>query len=390
MGVRNVIKLINGLPVDINNIDIFEKAAEEFVIDRGIDNIIPEKKIELRQEDTDIMNICIEKYKCFRESIPFPLYGLNNDIYYVASGIYIKKMSGIPNKLWIDNGLHIIISEENNIVLSFVNNYWGLVNNAEIKEFNIELDEYTDNVGFKDIVWCLAKLLKGDSTADYYKQFMPRFIDACKNQPMIIKWELSNILTFGKVVDKMYMPIDKIIDIDKNLEYSLDIYTAGKRQTKQKVMSWDFTVEGSESTEYFKSIKVYGYELYAKNLDTSNVKPGDDKKQKKELYGINSLFCTLCNIKNAKEASDFESFYGIIKDNNLVYVINSRLFVAVANTYVEPSEIARGVELYSYDDRFIYFSKSQVITNGIKKEIIYSYNFKDKKVRLCKIQFVKI
>ena len=32
---------------------------------------------------------------------------------------------------------------------------------------------------------------------------MPEFTVACNNQPMILKWELENMLTFGSIPNKM-------------------------------------------------------------------------------------------------------------------------------------------------------------------------------------------
>lgn len=59
---------------------------------------------------------------------------------------------------------------------------------------------------------------------------MPSFVQACKNQPMVLKWELSNMLKFGYVPKKQVFLNNSLIDRQKNLIYSIDIYVAGMRK----------------------------------------------------------------------------------------------------------------------------------------------------------------
>lgn len=379
-------KLVNGKIVDIKNIEIFEKAAEGMAINRTISNVIPNESLDI---DFDIVERYIDAYKTFYTSLPFPLYGIDTDIKYCCAGIYIKKMVETDAIFWTNNGLYINIDKERLLALGFVNNSWGIVAVDSIKDDNINPQMYGSELGFEEFIWVLACLFKGTNTAAYYREFMPKFVDACNNQAVVLKWELSNILSFGNIPNRMGIPENKIINIDKNSEYMLDIYVAGTRETKESQHVWNLS-SGDDYT-IPKTTKVYGYDLYEKPIisDDAQIKPGQDKIKQTELFGINSLFCTLCSIREIGNEEDFASFRGIVSDNNFVFVIRNRVFVAKARNYVEAKEVARGVDVYSYKAGIVYFVKSKFVAPGIKKEVIYSYSLADGSLRLCKIQFVR-
>ena len=384
-------KLVNGKIVDIQNIELFEKAAEGMAIGRTLSNVIPNESLDL---NFDIVEKYIEAYKEFYTSLPFPLYGVDTDLKYCTAGLYIKKKVDISTKMWTSDGLYISIDPDRLLALGFINNSWGIVKVDSIKEDNLDIQSYRGELGFDDFVWILATLFTGASAAAYYKVFMQKFVAACSNQALVLKWELSNILTFGNVPSKIYIPTDRIVNLDKNLYYILDIFVAGTRETKQKQHVWNLTGSGSDSDMVLKPklIKVYGYDLYEKPItfDESNLKPGQDKIKPVEMFGINSLFCTLCSIKEVGSEEDFASFQGIVSDNNFVFSVRNRIFVAHARNYVEAKEVARGVEIYSYKAGIVYFVKPKIVAPGIRKEVIYSYSLVDGNLRLCKIQFVRV
>lgn len=381
---------MNGKIVDIKNIEIFEKAAEGMAINRVITNTIPNDKLEL---DFSKIEKLIDLYKSFYRSLPFPLYGIDDDLKYCAAGLFIKKESQDTTlRMWVDSGLYISVDDEKGLVLGFINNSWGILAADTIKEDNLNIQSYYEAVGFEEYVWILANLFKGESTAAYYRTFMPKFVEACNNQALVLKWELSNILLFSPVPDKTRLYTNEIIDLDNNKKYTMDIFIAGTRPTKESQHVWSLTDdEPMQPAIRPKFIKVYGYDLYEKPIVTEDaaIKPGEDKLKPVELFGVNSLFCTLCNIKNTAELAEFDSYKGFIADNNLVFEVDSRIFVAKSNKYIEPKEVARGVEIYAYKQNIVYFLKSRQLGYGVKKETIYSYSLSDGNLRLCRIQFGK-
>lgn len=378
---------MNGKTVEIENIEVFEKAAESMALNRTANSTVT----DTTGLNFEIISEYISLYNSFYKSLPFPLYALDNNIKYAAIGCYIKKKSKNSPKVWVNNGLHICIDEENGVALNFINSTWGIIKVDSIKEDNTDLQLYQEECGFGDLVWALAKILKRQSTSSYYKEFMPEFIQACNNQPMVLKWELSNILDFGRIPDKHNFQLNKIIDLDNDNEYILDIYIAGLRESKEKQHVWSlFDDSEIEPVMKPKYVKQYAFDIYEKisTKDEDKIKPNGDKIKKCELFGATSIFNSLCVIRNISERNAFEDYTGFICDGNLVYSINNRIFIAKAYKFVEPKEVARGVELYSYDRGIVYFLKTKNLGKGIRKETIYSYSLRDGNLRLCKIQFM--
>ena len=380
--------MVNGKIVDIKNIDIFEKAAEGVAIGRTLSNIIHSENLNI---DFPEVENYIEIYKKFHNSLPFPLYGVDSDIKYCSAGLYIKKELGTKARMWLNNGLFIILDEEQKLALGFVNNSWGLVRPDEIKDDNLNIQNFKGEVGFEDFVWVTASLFKGETTAKYYDTFMPKFVEACGNQPVVMKWELGNILQFGNVPDRIELVPNKVIDLNNKSEYTMDIFTAGTRPTRDKQQVWSFGESDVQSSMRQKHVRVYGYDLYSKiaSSEDFNIKVGEDKLKPAELFGINSLFCALCSAKTTSESSVFPDYIGFIADGNFIFSIENRLFISKSDIYTEAKEVARGVDIYSYKRGVVYIVKSKAVATGIKKEVIYSYSLLDGNLRLCKIQFVR-
>ena len=380
-------KKVNGKTVEIGNIEVFEKATEGMVINRTTASTITDT-VDL---DLNLIDDYVDSYNSFYKSLPFPLYAIDSDVKYAVIGNYIKKTVKEHHKMWVNNGLYICIDEDKGIALNFVNSTWGIIGVDSIKEDNLDLESYKEECGFVDLVWALTKILKKQSTSTYYAEFMPDFIKACNNQPMVLKWELSNILDFGRIPDRYNFQPNKIIDLETTNEYMLDIFVAGLKESKEKQHVWSLFGDSElEPVMKPKYVKQYGFDVYEKlsTADENKIKPNADKIKKCEMFGALSLFNSLCAIKNVSEQNTFEEYTGFISDGNLAYMINNRVFVAKAYKYVEPKEVARGVELYAYDRGIVYLLKTKNLGKGIKKETIYGYSLKDGTLRLCKIQYV--
>ena len=223
-------KKVNGKTVEIGNIEVFEKATEGMVINRTTASTITDT-VDL---DLNLIDDYVDSYNSFYKSLPFPLYAIDSDVKYAVIGNYIKKTVKEHHKMWVNNGLYICIDEDKGIALNFVNSTWGIIGVDSIKEDNLDLESYKEECGFVDLVWALTKILKKQSTSTYYAEFMPDFIKACNNQPMVLKWELSNILDFGRIPDRYNFQPNKIIDLETTNEYMLDIFVAGLKESKEK------------------------------------------------------------------------------------------------------------------------------------------------------------
>lgn len=379
-------KKVNGKIVDIKNINVFEQAAEGLAINRSTSSTTA----DTIQADLYDIKEYVLLYNAIYQSLPYPLYALDNNIKYATLATFIKRKTTKSPKMWINGGLFICIDEENNIAVNFVNRTWAVVRVPKQLEDNTNMQLYKDDCGFADLMWALSRVLKKETTSAYYSSFMKEFVDACNGQPMVLKWELGNILDFGRIPSRQIFEANKIVDLESHKAYILDIFVAGTKETKDKQYSFSLLSEDEPELKP-KVVKQYGFDVYEKkNSENGQVKPNDDKIKKCELYGMTSVFNTLCFIKSMTEQQSFDEYRGFIIDNILVYVVRGRLYVAKASNFVEPKEIARGIELYAFDDGLIYFVKPQTIAKGIRKETIYSYSLKDNNLRLCKIQFMSV
>lgn len=395
-GDNNMKKKVNGKVIEIDNIQLFEKAAEGAVLERLAASLITDKLTV----ESCVINDCIERYEAFYRVLPFPLYALETNCKYAAMGTFIRSTleAGLP--MWVNDALYIGLNIDENdeikLALKIISNTWGVVSVPNYEPDNVDIDRFKYEIGYKEYKWVIDRVLNRESASDFYRVFMPEFLEACNNSPMILKWELGNILTFGSVPDdRVLLKENKIIDLETHSEFSMDIYLAGTRKIPEQ--EYTFVLGKSDATLRQKTVRVYNYDVYEKPGENSLAmeQANNNRIQKNSLPGFLNLFKTISGIKISDESQGRDSgvlempeFIGIIADRNLIYQIDNRIFICKAYRVDEVREIARGAEIYGYDRGMLYLVKSTRLDRGIKKEAIYSYSVKDAKVRLCKIQFV--
>lgn len=377
-------KLVNGHLVNIDNIELFELAAEGLALQNTAVSATSDG-IEANI-NSPLVRKYIKQYDIFFKSMPYPLYAIEADIKYATLGNFIKALSKEKIDMWVDKGLHIKLDDTTGMTLRIINNTWSIIYNKENRSDNTNMSLFEKSVGYKEYTWLLKKIINKETTANFYTEFMPDFVKACNGQLMVLKWELENILTFGTIPNKIEFKQDKIINIQSDEEYTLDIYSTGYVKTDEKVQCWNLT-GGTPSMNgvKYKQMKTYGFDVYSKPMSDGNKASG--KLEKCKIVGLHNLFMELCGLKSANEMNTFPTFEGIISDTNLVFTIEKRLFIAKSNRLVEPKDIAHGVELYSVEKNRVYFIKSKKINERISKDTLYSYSIQDGTVRICKTLF---
>lgn len=377
-------KLVNGKVINIDNIELFELAAEGLALQNTAVSITADG-IE-GNINSPLVRRYIKQYDIFFKSMPYPLYAIEADIKYATLGNFIKAFSKEKIDMWVDKGLHIKLDKETGMTLRIVNNTWSIIYNKEDRSDNTSMGLFEQSIGYREYSWLLDKIINKETTANFYMEFMPEFVKACNGQPMILKWELENMLTFGAVPNRAEFRQNKIINIQNDEEYTLDIYSTGYVQTDEKIQCWNLTGNTpSVNGVKYKQMKTYGFDAYSKPMSDGNKTSG--KLEKCKIIGLHNLFMELCGLKSAREMNTFPNFEGIISDNNLVFTIEKRLFIAKSNRLVEPKDIAHGVELYAVEKNKVYFIKSKKVNERISKDTLYSYSIHDGTVRICKTLF---
>lgn len=376
-------KLVNGKVVNIENIQLFKLAAEGLALQNtAISSTGDGVEANI---NSPLVRKYIKLYDIFFKSMPYPLYAIEDDIKYATLGCFVKTFINESNNIWVDRGLHIKLDQTTGMTLRIVNNTWSIVYIKENKEDNTSLELFKDKIGYAEYSWILKKIINKETTANFYEEFMPDFVKACNQQPMVLKWELENILTFGMIPNRVEFKQNKILNIQDDEEYTLDIYCTGFADTGEKMQSWSLTESAGLMSTKKKQIKTYGYDAYSKPIYGNSRTEG--KLSKCKLTGLQNLFMQLCGLKGALEMNTFPDFEGMVSDTNLVFTIDKRLYLTKSNRLMEPKDIAHGAELYNVEKNKIYFIKSKKINERISEDSLYSYNIPDGVVRLCKIGF---
>ena len=102
---------------------------------------------------------------------------------------------------------------------------------------------------------------------------------------------------------------------------------------------------------------------------------------------MKNIFKDICNYKNAYKHSSSVKYKGIIINKVTVYMVCNRLYVSRVDKPCKRDEIAYNVELYSYDTESVFFIKKEKVTDVIIKSVMYKYDIRDNKIRLCGISF---
>lgn len=379
-------KKVNGQVVDVN-ISIFEKAFEGLAMGRIAINTLDDRLYY----NSELANRCIDTYNTIYRALPFPLYAIETDIRYVTMAIYIQdKIDDIVLDMWVDEGLYIMI--ESNKALKFIGNTWAIMQ-TEKKEQSINLDDYRDEIAYEDFEWSLEQLMEGKGLNGYYKQFMPGFVRACKGNAMVMKWELSRILEFGSVPDKIAFIDNRIISMNVHAEYFLDIFSAGKRGTGKKMavirVYPDLRTEIKNERQFERVFDFHAYEKRRIEEVDDLLDDGIEKLKKSNLEGFAALFERLVGTGGTRDNIDCVRYTGAIKGDNLIFELGGSVFICKADKYKTATEIARDAKLYSIDNDFVYIRKKSVCESGIVKSVIYSYNIYDGSTRMCRISFEK-
>ena len=376
-------KLVNGKVINIDNIDLFELAAEGLALQNtaisstndGIEANI----------NSPLLRKYIKQYDIFFKAMPYPLYAIEADIKYATLGNFIKSLSKEYIVMWIDNGLNIKLDKNTGMTVRIINNTWSIIYCKEDRTDNTSMELYQNSVGYTEYSWLLRKIINKETTANFYTEFMPEFVKACNGQPMVIKWELENILTFGIIPNRIEFLPNKIISLEADEEYTLDIFCTGMVDTGESLTTFNLCGDSISGGTRSKSIKTYGFDAYAKPLSDGTKTSG--KLEKCKVIGLHNLFLQLCAVKTSNELNKFPYFEGIISDDAIVFVIDKRLYLAKSNRLMEPKDIAHGVELYAVEKGKIYFIKSKKINDKISKDSLYSYTISNGALRLCKTVF---
>ena len=365
-------KAVNGRVVRIDNIELFKRAKEGLLNKSSVGT-----SINIKISSTDIINKInkfIEQYKVIYNSMPYPLYAVEEDIKYAVIAKFIKLCSKESIHTWVDKGLFILLDKTSKLTLNISKDTWRFVEIKVIPRDNTDIGNFKNSIGYSEYKWVLDKIISGENTGDYYSEHMAEFIKACDNDKDIIKKELNDILNFRSIPKKLKLKDNRIININNKSEYFLDIYQNELKETGENKYSISFIRSEANIELEPTYVMTYKCDVYEKKHMEQVAKTDTNKMEKIHLIGSQNILNILCGLKIVDNSTEFSTYRGIIEDCNLVFEVEGRIYICKAYRNSESKEIVRGAELYSIRKGIIYF---------IVKDEIYSYSIGNGGISLC-------
>lgn len=388
-------KSVNGKVVDIENIDLFIRAAKDSAVQKTTISVTSDGiKNHL---ESQLLQEYIYMYNIFYKALPFPLYAVEDDIKYAVLAEFISNFSS-DKHVWVNNGLYGMLDTESGMAVHFVQNTWSIVYvSSEDIGNEVDFETYKNNIGYKDYKWVRDKILRKEGLDSYYKEVMPKFYAACNGDGNIISWELSNMLLFGSIPDKQELNSSCIINVDNGKEYYIDIYYHGMKETDEEMKTLNLTY--NRWTVSKKRVKVFRFDCYERSTEseaspTSLVKIGDgkasfnDASKHREPIGIRGMFVTLCGLRGQSIDKKFPKFRGISDTYNIFYEADGKLYAGKMNKDIPHELISDCVEIYGLSRGCVYYTRRELVAPHVYQESLYCYNPVDSKKRVCLIRFV--
>ena len=306
-------------------------------------------------------------------------------------GEYIQRKVGTNTNMWVDNGLFIELNSVDNKAIMFRGKYWQ-IKTAEPNEprdyCGVYLDNYKGKVGYKEYSWVLQQISLGKSAKDFYQEFMPSLVDACKGDQDRLRKELQSILIFGYTPKEKQIETNKIIDTGSKQKYSLNIYIEKTKEDtqKKKLVVKCFDEIPDSLVENKDKIIVYGFDAYKQPLQIdAKLEAGHGKLVRTNLPCFNQVFQRLVAIKNAQEAKSFQEFTGLIHGDYIAFSIDGRLYIGSKLIPFGEKEIADNSRIRTLSNNSLYFDRVQILEDGIIKKTVYCYNIAKDTMSVVKI-----
>jgi hypothetical protein len=367
-------KKVNGSVVEIKNLELFKLAYEGKLLNKRASS----KVKDTIENKSELVKDLVNAYSAILDSLVFPLNMVETSIKYTMIAIVLKervreKHGEIP--MQVDNS--ICIEVEDGKILRLLAGTWAIESTPGTYHIttNINLEFFNGQPGYDEA-----------NTKDFYEVFMSEFMEACKNQDLVLKWELSRILDFGNVPSAAHLNKNRITDEENNRQYYLDVYCTGKRETRDNVLSFTRDSAGLPvmATEK-KKIRVYNFEVYSKSL--GNIDNKTEKASPNSCDGMGAIFDVLLSEGIEDEQLSNISYTGIVNDDILLFEVNKEIYMTTFKTYEKPQRLMSNVNIYAFDAGRVYVKRRKKLYSGVYEETIYSYELDTGKARLCKISF---
>ncbi len=379
-------KLVNGKIVDIGDIRLFEAAFLGLVLNkRAISNI--NTTIE---NESDKVKRSIDCYNAIYRRLPFPIYCIENNAKYaaIAECMRLTNKEVAKYKMYVNKALYIEIDKGK--VLKLLGNTWGIESIRTNFVENAKLSNFIGDTGYNEYKWVVGKIKDKKGIDKYYKENMPEIIEACNNDNNTLRNELTNILNFKPVPQKLEINENLIIDIQNGDVYRMDVYLVGKVPNNHKVRTFSLSDTDIKYTDDY--LPTYGYKLYKKSVIEDEMLSESvyygEQTEVTERDAFDSIFENILRLGIKEDTVMSTVVKGIICENCIIYQVGNKIFKCGNRDYSRSVEVVHGVEIYSLKNNKLYLRRLITDASKVSKETIYSMNIDNGELEICRIRFM--
>ena len=187
-----MIKVIGDRGIKING-ELFDEAFKGLAYRVGKVSETHTIEGNIPKDSVDMLNKILSLYEEIYSSLPFPINATELDIKYAVIGNCIGQ--DIDDlKMWVDNGLNIMLDKNN--CIHFNDKNW-VIDTREQKENNTDIEHYKESIGYDEYKWALETWKNKRDLSGFYAKFMRELVVACKGSAERLKNELVNIMTLS-------------------------------------------------------------------------------------------------------------------------------------------------------------------------------------------------
>ena len=389
-------KVVNGKEVSVD-VELFELAeAGKLRRDLGENSINGEV-----YSGIEGLESAVSGYRDIYYSFAYPLYAIEESIKYVAiSECLVGVNEEYSGKIAI-KGNSLVIKLSDNCGVRFIGSTYDIVRDLSGFELVDEyLDDYSDDSGYEEFLWCVNAILEDGDTTDFYEIFYPEFYDACGDIETLLR-ELKTMLNFHKVGATISIEKGTLVDVGTDDIYRLEAYVKGIEESGLvETKDLDGEVYQMSGDLPLCWVNFYKKSPYLDSLgdalldDSENALYGEEEKLSKEEYaGLGSVFKQMIKAGTYDRSVTTVQARGIVRGDLVYYVLAGRLYQCKLREFMDSKEIVlmdtEGFEyfpdylsIYSSDSEYLY-----LLIEGENRHDIVRLSYETGEIERCRTWF---
>lgn len=366
-------KNVNGVKVDIKNIELFKRAAYGTAC---CASAFCQASVSVTKDELDRLYKYRDMYMAAYRKLPYPLHAVEDMIKYAVLGITIKKEiyteSREKIKMWADDGLCVLLTDGSAGTGAKIARFIGKTYAVEIvkhtKQDNADIDKYLWDDSYDEFEWCLNRMIKKELVAGYYQAFLPGFTEACKGEYAVLRHELKDVLNLREVPEMTKPKAGRIVHAygGNSEEYIVDVFEAGQDENSEML---------------------YDFNIYRK-VNGGTLAKADDAPE-----GLAAVYQEIAAKAETAGGIGKVGYSGIIEGGYIIFSVEGFVYCSKLLKHEMPVEIAQAA-LIGVENGRVYLKTEQYIPGnryrrGVTEHTVYSYSIEEGTTCTCRIEYTE-